>query len=266
MAFSTPSLAHHHRRAQCYAALQLGRRLLSSVGGDPWRILGVAPGADDATVKKAYRAKAMKHHPDRGGDPEAFKQISAAYDACRGDGGGGNRFGGAQGNPFGGAHGHPFGGGNPFGGAQRGQQFSNADAEKIFRDAFGDDTLLKDFQDAFTGGGTTTTTMTTNSRGETVMRSVTEVKKDDGTTTRTVSERVMSGGVQGNPFGGHSPFGESMQFQRTNVDGAKVGKVLRKMAGAAIKRAARRAVDRGLRNVTGAVTNALGKLFGGGRK
>ena len=41
--------------------------------------------------------------------------------------------------------------------------------------------------------------------------------------------------------------------------------MLRKMAGAAIKRAARRAVDRGIRNVTGAVTNALGKLFGGGR-
>ena len=36
--------------------------------------------ADAAEIKKAYRKKAMKEHPDKGGDPEKFKELSAAYD------------------------------------------------------------------------------------------------------------------------------------------------------------------------------------------
>lgn len=52
-------------------------------------ILGVDVNADDATIKKAYRKKAMKYHPDRhsNGSPEAkaaaeerFKEISGAYE------------------------------------------------------------------------------------------------------------------------------------------------------------------------------------------
>ena len=31
-------------------------------------------------IKKAYRKAAMKHHPDKGGDPEKFKEISKAYE------------------------------------------------------------------------------------------------------------------------------------------------------------------------------------------
>jgi DnaJ family protein A protein 2 len=31
-------------------------------------------------IKKAYRKKALKEHPDKGGDPEKFKEISKAYD------------------------------------------------------------------------------------------------------------------------------------------------------------------------------------------
>lgn len=47
---------------------------------DPWETLGVSPDADEDTVKKAYRKLAMKHHPDKGGDPEKFKEIQGAYD------------------------------------------------------------------------------------------------------------------------------------------------------------------------------------------
>jgi DnaJ family protein A protein 2 len=42
--------------------------------------LGLENNADEETVKKAYRKAAMKHHPDKGGDPEKFKKISEAAD------------------------------------------------------------------------------------------------------------------------------------------------------------------------------------------
>ncbi len=42
--------------------------------------LGVSPGATEDEIKKAYRKLAMKHHPDRGGDAEKFKEIQHAYE------------------------------------------------------------------------------------------------------------------------------------------------------------------------------------------
>ena len=42
--------------------------------------LEIEKGSTDAEVKKAYRNLAMKHHPDKGGDPEKFKEISKAYE------------------------------------------------------------------------------------------------------------------------------------------------------------------------------------------
>lgn len=43
-------------------------------------ILGVAPGADAETVRRAYRERAKETHPDNGGDPEAFKRVRWAYE------------------------------------------------------------------------------------------------------------------------------------------------------------------------------------------
>lgn len=43
-----------------------------------YNVLGVDKSADAKTIKKAYRKLAMKHHPDKGGDPEKFKEINAA--------------------------------------------------------------------------------------------------------------------------------------------------------------------------------------------
>ena len=43
-------------------------------------ILGVAKGADDEEIKKAYRKLAHQHHPDKkGGDEAKFKEINEAY-------------------------------------------------------------------------------------------------------------------------------------------------------------------------------------------
>jgi len=47
---------------------------------DYYKTLGVQRGATDSEIKKAYRSLAMKHHPDRGGDPKVFQDIQAAYD------------------------------------------------------------------------------------------------------------------------------------------------------------------------------------------
>ncbi|MBA4697393.1 MAG: molecular chaperone DnaJ [Legionella sp.] len=50
---------------------------------DYYELLGVSRDADDATIKKAYRKLAMKHHPDRNLDnqeaEETFKSIQKAY-------------------------------------------------------------------------------------------------------------------------------------------------------------------------------------------
>lgn len=46
---------------------------------DYYEVLGVSKGASAEELKKAYKKKSMKHHPDRGGDEEHFKKINEAY-------------------------------------------------------------------------------------------------------------------------------------------------------------------------------------------
>lgn len=54
---------------------------------DPYQVLGISPNASDEEVKKAYRALAMKYHPDNYADnplselaEEKMKEINEAYD------------------------------------------------------------------------------------------------------------------------------------------------------------------------------------------
>lgn len=42
--------------------------------------LGVAKTATPQEIKKAYRKMAVKHHPDKGGDEDMFKEITTAYE------------------------------------------------------------------------------------------------------------------------------------------------------------------------------------------
>lgn len=109
-------------------------------------ILGIAKTASADEIKKAYRKAAIKEHPDKGGDPEKFKEIAQAYeilsdpekreiydqygeDAIKegmGGGGGGHSpfdifeslFGGGGGGGFGGSFG---GGGGRRSRARRGE-------------------------------------------------------------------------------------------------------------------------------------------------
>ncbi|KAJ7540448.1 hypothetical protein O6H91_10G015400 [Diphasiastrum complanatum] len=96
-------------------------------------ILGVSKDASQDDLKKAYKKAAIKNHPDKGGDPEKFKELAQAYEVLsdpekreiydqygedalkEGMGGGGSSH-----NPFDIFESFFGGGGNPFGGSSRG--------------------------------------------------------------------------------------------------------------------------------------------------
>lgn len=50
--------------------------------GDPHRVLGLRPGADEAEIKQAFRRLALRHHPDVAGEAHrgTFEAIRSAYD------------------------------------------------------------------------------------------------------------------------------------------------------------------------------------------
>ena len=60
---------------------------------NPYHILGVDVNANEEEIKKAYRKLAMKHHPDKGGDEDKFKQINEAYSMLTNKDGGPQRGG-----------------------------------------------------------------------------------------------------------------------------------------------------------------------------
>jgi DnaJ family protein B protein 4 len=106
-------------------------------GKSYYDVLGVSKAANDVELKKAYRKLALRHHPDKGGDEEKFKEISKAYDTLSNPdqrqlydtyGEAGLKMGGgpnARTYGFGADPGNPFAGAQAFGGSSRNpfQQF-----------------------------------------------------------------------------------------------------------------------------------------------
>ena len=50
---------------------------------DPFEILNIDMNCTEEDFKAAYRKKVFETHPDRGGDPEQFKKVQAAYEAIK---------------------------------------------------------------------------------------------------------------------------------------------------------------------------------------
>lgn len=107
---------------------------------DYYNILGIAKGATQEDIKKAYREKAHKYHPDKaGGDESKFKEINEAYQIL------GNPDKRAQYDKFGSAFdGSGFSaesapGGSGWDFSQGGFDFSNADFDlgDLFEGFFG---------------------------------------------------------------------------------------------------------------------------------
>lgn len=55
-------------------------KILAAVG-KPYSVLGLAPGASSAAVRRAYHVLALLHHPDKGGEDAVFTAVGVAYKA-----------------------------------------------------------------------------------------------------------------------------------------------------------------------------------------
>ena len=125
---------------------------------DPYQTLGVARGASEADIKKAYRKLAKELHPDRNKDnpkaSEKFSQVTNAYDLLNdkdkrarfdrgeidGDGNPTSPFGpGHAGGGFGGGRAGPRPGGQSGGFSSQGFEFGGegADMSDVFEGLFG---------------------------------------------------------------------------------------------------------------------------------
>lgn len=139
------------------------------MGQDYYKVLGVAKGANDDELKKAYRKLALKFHPDKNKAPEAeekFKSIGEAYDVLsdpkkreiydqygeeglKAGGGSGPPPGGVPGG--GGMGGFSAGGGGGFGGMPGGAHYTyHGDPKATFAQFFG---TSDPFESMFGGGG-----------------------------------------------------------------------------------------------------------------
>jgi len=68
-------------REAFFARMGIAEARLVVKDESPRGILGVSASCKDwSIIKTAYRKLAMETHPDRGGNPEQFKRVQAAYE------------------------------------------------------------------------------------------------------------------------------------------------------------------------------------------
>jgi hypothetical protein len=48
-----------------------------------WTTLGVSPAVTQAELKRAFRARALERHPDRGGTADAFRELQRAFEEAQ---------------------------------------------------------------------------------------------------------------------------------------------------------------------------------------
>ncbi|WP_174280319.1 DnaJ domain-containing protein [Sphingomonas bacterium] len=68
-----------HPRLRSQARRRTTARLVSDAA-EARAILGVATGADEATIRAAHRRLVLGVHPDRGGSAELARRVNAARD------------------------------------------------------------------------------------------------------------------------------------------------------------------------------------------
>lgn len=103
---------------------------------DYYNILGVDPKATQDDIKKAFRKLAHKHHPDKGGTDDKFKEITEAYSVLSDERKRREYDAYGQAFPGGAPQGGQGAGGFDFSGFQQG--FGQGGVEFDFGDLFGD--------------------------------------------------------------------------------------------------------------------------------
>ena len=160
---------------------------------DPYKVLGIKPGASEKEIKEAYRKMCLKYHPDRNPDKKDeaeknFKQVGEAYRQLTE---GGYREGNYQ---------SPPNGSNPRGGSPFRSHSFESPFQSPFPGGFGFDIFGKggmDLNDLFGqfgahAGATTIKTEIIMKNGKPWKRRIVKTSKtpNGGTRTETIEEDI----------------------------------------------------------------------------
>lgn len=144
-----------------------------------YEVLDVNKNSSLQDIKKQYKKLALKHHPDRGGDPEQFKKISEAYQILSDP-----QKRAEYDNPS------PFAANMPSG---RGHRPDFVDPDEVFKHFFGSGFgNIHGIHGMHHGGQVFQRSVSTTIRGNMKIETVTEIK--NGIKTETTTQTNMKTG------------------------------------------------------------------------